>query len=175
MENENKLAEENPNRQYSQTLGDQVNNIEQEARMILPGIQTLFGFQLMVGFNPSFKTYIHGDEQYIHLVSLLLVAVSGLLTMAPAAYHRQANHQISKHFVKISSRFIGLALAPLAIGTCLDVYLVTRIMGDSVILGRVVSAVLFLLYLGIWFVYPQIRGRRVTKLPTHVLPEDKKA
>ncbi len=172
MENENKLSEIDPNRQYTQTLGDQVNNIEQEARMILPGIQTLFGFQLMVGFSPGFKTYITFDERYVHLASLLLVAISGLLTMAPAAYHRQANHQISKHFVRISSRFITLALAPLAVGTCLDVYLVTRIMGESVNLAQIVSVSLFLLYLVIWFIYPQIRGKRIKRLPTHVLPED---
>ena len=41
----------------------------------------------------------------------------------PAAYHRQANHQISEHFVKISGQFLSWALAPFALGTCFDIFL----------------------------------------------------
>ena len=54
-------------RQYRQSLGDQVNTIEQEARMVLPGIQTLFGFQLIAVFNQGFKANLSQVEQIIHL------------------------------------------------------------------------------------------------------------
>jgi hypothetical protein len=160
--------------QYRQSLGSQVENIEQEARMVLPGIQTLFGFQLMVAFSSGFKENITANEQYIHLLSLLLVAISGILVVAPAAYHRQANHQISEHFVKLSSRFLTLALAPFAIGTCLDIYLVSRMMTDSILLAQSVTAFLFCLYAGIWFIYPRIRGYKLSKLVVHDLPEKEK-
>ena len=42
--------------QYRQSLGDQVNTIEQEGRMLPLGIQALIGFQLVAVFNPGFKT-----------------------------------------------------------------------------------------------------------------------
>lgn len=173
MQKQTKPASDNdPHKQYRQSLGDQVNNIEQEARMILPGIQTLFGFQLMVGFSAGFKSTISIEEQYIHLISLLLVAISGVLVVAPAAYHRQANHQISEHFIHLSSRFLNLALAPLAIGTCLDIYLVTRIVAESYILAQIVTVVIFLLYAGVWFIYPRYRAIRVLRLPTSELPHE---
>jgi len=160
-------------KQFESSLGDQVSNLEAEAKMVLPGIQTLFGFQLMVGFNSTFKEYITLTEQYLHLGSILLVAVSGILVVAPAAYHRQANHQISKHFIAVSSRFLTWALAPLAIGTCLDIYLVSKIMTESSTVAWCVAIFLFGLYFGIWFIYPRISGRKILKLPLYKLPENK--
>ncbi len=155
--------------QYKLPLGEEVNNLEQEARMILPGIQTLFGFQLIAVFNSSFKTLLDHSEQYIHLVSLLLVVVSGILVAAPAAYHRQAHHHISEHFIRLGSRFLSIALFPLALGTCLDIYLVSRIITSSDLVSGVITVALFCFYLGIWFIYPQIRGKRILKLPVQQL------
>ena len=154
-------------KQYRQSLLDQLNSIEQEARMILPGIQTLFGFQLMVAFNSDFKGNVTSAEQIMHLTAILLIAIAGVLVVAPAAYHRQADRQVSKHFLQLSSRFLTIALIPLAIGTSLDIYIVTRIMGESVMAAQLVSASIFLFYTGIWFVYPYIRAKRLAALPVH--------
>lgn len=44
-------------------LGDTVRNILEEARMILPGVQTLFGFQLIVVFNQRFEDLLSSREQ----------------------------------------------------------------------------------------------------------------
>ena len=142
---------------YHLSLIEQVNNIEQEARMILPGIQTLFGFQLMVGLNSNFKVVLTPTEQFVHLIALLLVALAGILTVAPAAYHRQADHKISEHFVLVSSRFLAWALPPLALGTCLDIYLVTRFLGESQPLAWAVAGVGAVLYGLVWFIYPRMQ------------------
>jgi hypothetical protein len=155
--------------QYRQSLGDQVNSIEQEARMVLPGIQALFGFQLIAVFNQGFKLSLTGREQILHLVALLLVAISSLLVLAPAAYHRQANHQISEHFVKMSSQFLAWAMAPLAAGICLDVYLVTEVVLQSMVCSVSIAIVLSLLYTWTWFIFPRLRGRRLRDLPVHQL------
>ncbi len=161
-------------RQYRQSLGDQVNTIEQEARMLLPGIQALFGFQLIAVFNSGFKLSLNFSEQIIHLIALLLVVISAVLVVAPAAYHRQAKHQISKHFIELSSSLIAWAMPPLAIGTCLDVYLVTRVIVGSTEVSIAVTAVIFSLYAWTWFILPQRRAREIQKLPTHNLKEEKK-
>ena len=156
-------------KQYRPSLGDQVNSIEQEARMVLPGIQALFGFQLISVFNQNFKTYLSGNEQIIHLIALLSVAMSSVLVVAPAAYHRQAKHQISAHFIELSSSFLAWAMVPLAIGTCLDIYLVTRVILLSCVESVLVTGTFSSLYLWIWFILPKTRGKRIENLPTHPL------
>src|SRR5439155_12636614 len=61
-----------------------------EARVVLPGIQALFGFQFVAIFNTSFQE-LADQEKYLHLAALLLVAIAVALIMAPAAYHRLAH------------------------------------------------------------------------------------
>ncbi len=157
------------NSQYKLPLGEEVNLMEQEARMILPGIQTLFGFQLIAVFNQSFKILLTPSEQYLHLASLLLVVISGILVSAPAAYHRQAHHHISSHFIRLGSRFLTLALIPLTLGTCLDIYIVSWIITSSVVASGIISVLLFCIYLGIWFVFPRKRAKKILQLPVKEL------
>ncbi len=156
----------NRHTQYRQSLGEQVNTIEQEARMVLPGIQALFGFQLVAVFNQGFKLNLNQTEQTVHLIALLLVALAAILVVAPAAYHRQADHQISKHFVELSSRFLAWAMVPLAYGTCLDIYLVARVILESRLVSIIIAAIVAVIYTWTWFIFPKIRGRAIRKLPT---------
>jgi uncharacterized membrane protein len=159
------------NDQYRLPLGEEVASIEQEARMILPGIQAVFGFQLIAVFNSGFKAELNPDERLIHLISLLLVVISGILVAAPAAYHRQGHHHVSEHFIRLSSMFIAAALFPLALGTSLDIYLVTKVITESPKAATIISVMIFAFYNAIWFVYPQIRGRRIRKMPVKELKE----
>ncbi|MBC7458179.1 MAG: hypothetical protein H7235_07880 [Bdellovibrionaceae bacterium] len=153
--------------QFEQNLGEQANTVEQEARMVLPGIQTLFGFQLMVVFNQGFKANLNQDEQLIHLFALLLIAVSAVLVMAPAAYHRQANHQISVHFISLSSAFIAWAMLPLALGTCADIYIVSKVIIGSAEIAGVITFILGAIFTWTWFVLPHWHRQKVKNLPVH--------
>jgi len=164
-------ADNGKHRQYRQSLGDQVSTIEQEARMVLPGIQALFGFQLIAVFNSNFKVNLSNDEQVVHLIALLLVAVAAILVVAPAAYHRQAKHQISEHFIELSSSFLAWAMAPLALGTCLDIYIVTRVILTSPVYSLVITLFISAIYAWTWFILPKLRARRIAALPAHELPE----
>ncbi|TPV98900.1 MAG: hypothetical protein USCAAHI_01656 [Beijerinckiaceae bacterium] len=56
----------------------------EEARVVLPGIQDLFGFQLIAVFNERFRQLSEG-EQLIHLTAIMLVAIAIALIMTPAA------------------------------------------------------------------------------------------
>jgi Family of unknown function (DUF6328) len=56
----------------SQTLHDEAQMILDEARMVLPGIQALFGFQLIAVFTEGFRR-LADVERLAHLGSLLLV------------------------------------------------------------------------------------------------------
>ena len=133
--------------------------------MVLPGIQAIFGFQLVAVFNQGFRANLSQREQLVHLVALIFMAISAILVMAPAAYHRQAHHQISKHFVAISGQFLAAAMVPLALGSCLDIFLITRIIVGSQLASGLVALGLFLVYTWTWFLFPQLRARRIEQLP----------
>src|SRR5215211_2840406 len=98
----------------SKDLNELVSHLLDECRMVLPGVQALFGFQLIAVFNEGFDNKLTEHEQWIHLLALALVAISGALVMTPAAYHRQAEPmQVSKRFVTIASRLLLMAMITL--------------------------------------------------------------
>src|SRR4051794_30916736 len=95
-----------------ESLEQEASHLIDESRMILPGIQALFGFQLIAVFNNRFSADLLLQEQRLHLAATILVAISILLIMSPAAYHRQAEPRtISRYFVDHSSRLLTWAMA----------------------------------------------------------------
>jgi hypothetical protein len=105
-------------------LEEEIRTTIEEARMVLPGIQALFGFQLIAVFNARFHDFSE-LEQMLHLVALLLVAVAVALIMTPAAYHRIAERgTVSRRFIDLASRLLESALMPLMLGISLDLFLV---------------------------------------------------
>src|SRR4029079_2877277 len=88
------------------SLKDQARNVLEEARMVLPGIQALFGFQLIAVFNQRFDK-IPFSDQVLHLVAVALVALSAGLVMTPAAFHREVEpHDVSERFLRISTALL---------------------------------------------------------------------
>lgn len=131
----------------------------EEARMVLPGIQALFGFQLIAVFNNRF-TEIPPYEQKLHLCAALLVAIAIALIMTPAAYHRQAEpHGASEFFVRLTSLLITAAMAPLMIGLCLEIYILSDLILDDGGTSAAIAGLLLLLFAGLWFALPNILRR----------------
>ena len=142
-------------------LTRQVEYLLEECRMVLPGLQALFGFQLIVVFSDRFARELSHDEQRLHLLAIGLVAVAIVLIMTPAAYHRQTDpEQVTRGFVRISTRLLLASLWPLALAICLDFYLVGRVLvGSGLMLW--LTALLFATFLLLWFVLPRVaRVRR---------------
>jgi uncharacterized protein DUF6328 len=142
------------------SLKEEARLAHEEARTVLPGIQALFGFQLIAVFNRPFFD-LERSDQLVHLSALVLVALAVGLIMAPAAHHRLAEPGIvSRHWIELASRDIASAMGALAVAIGLDVYLVAVVIsartGVSVAVGAAVAAVLAWL----WFVLPLVRGRR---------------
>jgi hypothetical protein len=127
---------------------------------VLPGIQALFGFQLVAVFNQRFAELLPFAARVLHLASILLIAIAIALIMAPAAYHRQAERgSISRNLANMGSVLITTAMVPLTVAISLDVTLVAYAIlakwQTSILLG--VS--LALLFASLWFVYPAIKRR----------------
>lgn len=139
----------------------------QEARMVLPGIQALFGFQLMAVFNERFAQLSAGLQD-LHLASMCFVILAVALVMAPAAFHRIAERGwATQHFVELSSRFLSTAMGMLTIGLSMDMGLITRMILTTDA-SAIVAASMVLLVLGVtWFVLPaRHRNRHEPPLPS---------
>lgn len=128
----------------------------EECRMVLPGVQALFGFQLVAVFSQSFADKLSKNEQLFHLFALAMVAVAVALVMTPAAIHRfiGARHVTTK-FIETSTRFLLASMFPLLFGICIDLYLIARVITNSVRDALLVAILVCIIFTTFWFIYPR--------------------
>ena len=125
--------------------------------MVLPGIQALFGFQLIAVFNDGFAQKLSTVQQQIHFVSIVLTVFAIALVMTPAALHRQIDPlAVTRRFIRSSTILLILSMFPLAISICLEIYLIAQIITRLYWLSLLTAAGLFLLFLSLWTVLPHI-------------------
>jgi hypothetical protein len=143
------------------SLKEQLRNILEEARMILPGIQALLGFQTIAVFNQRFDE-LSVASKYCHLSATALILISIAFVMAPAAWHRLVDpRHSSEEMVVFSSLLICFALFPLALAIALDTYVVLEIAeATERVTNIVVSILVLLLLLSLWLALPLWRRCR---------------
>ncbi len=73
--------------EQSKSSREELSELLQELRVILPGVQVLFAFLLMVPFTQRFQG-LQVWVQVVFLVALLCTAMSTALLIAPTAHHR---------------------------------------------------------------------------------------
>jgi hypothetical protein len=135
----------------------------EECRMVLPGIQALFGFQLIAVFNAGFDEKLTWLDRRLHLLAIALVAVAVGLIMTPAALHRQDDpNTVTDAFVRVSNRLLLWSMAPLALGITIDFYLICKIIIGGPIVA-VFAAALLLLFVGLWFILPRYRSAQAAR------------
>jgi hypothetical protein len=144
-----------------ETLEEEVEHILEESRMVLPGIQALFGFQLIAVFNQRFHEVLGLGAQKLHLCAVILTALAIALIMAPAAYHRQAERgSISRYLATYSSRLIATAMAPLLVALSSEVSLIAFIVLRDLLWSVMIGAALFLVFTWLWYGFPALRRRK---------------
>ena len=144
-----------------ETLDDEVEHILEESRMVLPGIQALFGFQLIAVFNPRFDELLGQGAQNLHLCAVILTALAIALIMAPAAYHRQAERgSISRYLATYSSRLLAFAMAPLLIALSIEVSLIAYIVLRDRFWSVSIGVALFSAFAWLWYGFPALRRRK---------------
>src|SRR5919202_328808 len=106
-----------------------------EARVVLPGAQALLGFQLAIVLTTGFDKLPHASK-LVHAASLGAIALTVVLLMAPAAYHRIVYAgEDTEAFHRLGSRFVVAASVPLALGLAGDVYVVIAKIAESAVIG----------------------------------------
>ena len=143
------------------SLDTAVSHLLEECRTIVPGVQAVFGFQLVAVFSQGFDRHLSGSEQRLHLGALALIVVAMALVMAPAALHRLAEPRtVSGRFLRVASRMLLLSLVPLALGICLDVYLVARVILEANGWSAALAAVLCATLGTLWYALPRHLAHR---------------
>jgi hypothetical protein len=138
------------------TLADAASTLLDECRMVLPGVQAIFGFQLMVVFQQTFGEKLDKSDQCLHLAALVLVAIAAAVIMTPAAYHRiHGPREVSDHFIRLSSRLLLFALAALAAGLALDVFILGKLVLERELLAAALAAGVFGVTVFMWYLFPR--------------------
>ena len=140
-------------------LDYQVRHVLTEARMVLPGAQALLGFQFVTFVLTDFDKLPESSRQ-VHLASLLMMGISTILLMTPAAFHRLAEHgRNTENFTRFAGKILMAALVPLALGICGDLFVVVRKTTHSAGIGIAVTLAILAFSYVLWFAYPIHRRR----------------
>src|SRR5690349_4527084 len=143
--NDEETPDERLNRNLDQLL--------QELRVALPGVQVLFAFLLVVPFNARFNE-VTSRERLLYGVALLTAAAASAFLIAPSVHHRVLFHQHRKpQVVRLANR---LAVAGMV---CLVASFTTAIaLGVSFTFSTPIATVMaagtVAVFLAVWFVLP---------------------
>src|SRR5947209_10674407 len=146
-----------PNEQVEkEELDKRAQNAIEEARMVLPGIQALFGFQLIAVCNQRFPQ-IPAGQQLLHYTALILVAVAIGLIIAPAAYHRIVEqHSVSRFFIQLTSIMIATSMLPLLTAISFEIYIPGHLVLDNDQASFWIAMAVAAFLATLWYVFPFI-------------------
>ncbi len=139
------------------SLKETASNIFGDSRIILPGIQALFGFQLVSVFSPMFNT-LDQFEKNIHFLATLMIACATICAMTPAVHDRLTDPEIiSESFIQTTTNFLRLALVLFMIGIVLDLYFIGLATIKNSTTSLIVAIVFLFINAMLWF-YPRFRN-----------------
>lgn len=132
-------------------LTDRIKQALTEARIVLPGAQALLGFQFATMLLEGFER-LPAALRSLHVACLALIALSTILLMTPAAYHRIVMRgEDSEEFLQFTGRMILAAMVLLALGIAGDFLLVVAKVFDSTALGIASAITALVFFYGLWF------------------------
>ena len=131
--------ERTPMEDSRQSLEARIVQALTELRVILPGAQALFGFQLSAVLTDRFEQ-LSAASKVVHVASLGIVAIAIVLLIAPAAYHRiaaagSAGEDVLRYTVAMMLPAEGL----IALGLVGESYVAVSMILDSIVLAIALS------------------------------------
>jgi hypothetical protein len=124
-----------------------------ELRVVLPGVQVLFAFLLILPFSKGFAEVTH-VQRLVYIAAVLFTTLSTILLLAPSSYHRLRfrDHQ-KEQLIEISNRLVIAGMAALALAIDCAVYLITSYVFEGWV-GIVAVALASAGFAGFWYVLP---------------------
>ena len=143
--------------QNQTSIHDKIRQVLTEARVIIPGNQALMGFQFAVILQKGFNE-LPLWVKWLHLSSLSLISLSTVLLLTPASYHRIVERgEETPDFFRVASGLVLCSLPPLALGLCVDFFIVIYKLSGRISLALMGAGALSILSFGLWFGYTWFR------------------
>jgi hypothetical protein len=143
----------------AQRLDRNFNEQLQELRIVQAGVQILFAFLLTIPFQQRFSQ-LTDLQRTVYVATLLSIAVSTLVFMAPVAMHRMLFREgLKDYVVRHTDRLIGTGLVFLVVGIIGGVVLVLDVLlshPSAFWLGGALA----LLAMALWVLLPASQRRR---------------
>ncbi len=147
-------SDETPEERVSRELDE----LLQQIRISLPGVQVLFAFLLTVPFASRFDT-VDGPAKTAFFVAFLATAAATAMLLAPVAYARIQFRQADKErLLQLGTRTTIIGLALLAVAMAASTFVVTQVLYAN-IYATVVAALLAVLLVVMWFLVPLLARR----------------
>jgi O-antigen/teichoic acid export membrane protein len=148
-----------------QRLNRNLDQLLQELRVVLPGVQVLFAFLLAVPFSSRFGE-VDQFERDVYFAALLLSAVAVALLMAPSIQHRILFRREQKRYlVNIGSVTTIAGMTALALAIVLSLVLVAHFLFGPVA-AWAAGGLAFVAFALLWYVLP-IERRLSNRNPDH--------
>jgi hypothetical protein len=127
-----------------------------EIRVILPGIQVLFAFLLILPFSKGFPSA--GDTtETAYFVAFAATTLASIFAIAPGVQHRLRWRQHDKEsLLRTANRQLLLATAFLGTGIVAVVFLITDYLYGATV-GGAVAALATVLSVAVWWALPFLR------------------
>ncbi len=134
----------------------------QELRVALPGVQVLFAFLLVVPFNQGYARMSAFDKR-IYFAILMCTALATILLIAPTVHHRLEFRRGDKaHIVRSANRLMIAGLALLAVAMSGAILLIANLVfGTRATV--VATAATLAAFAAIWYGLPLQRRRRLDR------------
>jgi hypothetical protein len=139
-------------------IGRELDELLQQLRIILPGVQILFAFLLTVPFTPRFDL-VDGVARDAFFLAFITAAAAVALLLAPVAYARIQFRQYDKErLVRLGTVLAIGGLVLLAISLSASTFVVTQVLFTETS-AALVAAGCACLFAVMWFVVPLVARR----------------
>lgn len=138
-------------------LDRELNELLQELRVVLPGIQVLFAFLLAVPFSQRFRTLDDG-QRGVFFAAFILTSIASVLLLAPSVQHRLEWRQFDKErLLRSANRTMVAGTFLMAAAIDSVIYLVTDVLYGTPynILSTALVGVAVLI---VWLMVPVLRS-----------------
>jgi hypothetical protein len=137
----------------AERLDRELEEMLQELRVALPGVQILFAFLLIVPFNNRFEQ-VTEVQRNVYFTALLCALGAVSCFIAPTAYHRWRFREFDKERLITTSTWLArFGLVFLAVALTASAFFVTDFLFERV-LALAVAAGVALALGGLWFALP---------------------
>ena len=150
---------------------DRLKTALDESRLLILGVQVLFGFQFEAAFQDLFAD-VPAGSRYVHCAGLMLLLASMGLLIAPSLFHQIIHRGNSTPgAVRMATAFAGASLLPLTLGLGVAIFVTFEQLfnrGVGIAAGVSLAALAIMLLYGLGFALREKREQAMQDQPTGV-------